>query len=255
MKTLYANGDSFVFGMEALEDFSRDENNKEYSFAKHIAVGLKCDTYINNSYNGATNDFIFRNTIFDLIELEKSGVNPEDVFVIVGWSSLHRTEVDGTAWFQKIPHFNENLNNILTNQHAPIEFRDFGTMFVNPTCGVVIGTNEKLYSVVDDIVPFCVDFLWTDGLQLPQQEARIIALHEFLKSKGYKHVFINTVDKVSYKVIDTDCINFYKMHSEAFYNWASTTHAGKQRMASHYGAEVYEEYGKILLDYISENLV
>jgi hypothetical protein len=255
MKTLYANGDSFIFGMEIIEDYNREEHNKEYAFPKVIASGLNCETYINNSYNGATNDFIFRNTIFDLLELEKTGTNPEDVFVIIGWSSLHRTEVDGTAWFSKIPNFNLNLNNIFLSEHAPIEFKDFGTMFVNPTCGTVVQTKGKLHSVVEDVVPFCVDYLWTDELQRPQQEARIIALHEFLKSKGYKHIFVNTVDKVDYKIIDTSCVNFYKLNSEAVYNWGSVNHIDRRRMAGHFDAIVHEEYGKILLDYISENLV
>ena len=66
MDFLYANGDSFVFGMECLEDASTLELNKEYAFPKQLAKRLDCPTYINNAYNGATNDFIFRNTIFDL---------------------------------------------------------------------------------------------------------------------------------------------------------------------------------------------
>lgn len=253
MKTLYANGDSFIFGMEALEDFSRTENNKEYAFAKHVATGLQCDTYINNSYNGATNDFIFRNTIFDLMELEKSGIDPADIFVIIGWTALHRVEFDGTTWFNRIPGFKQNTHKFVS-EDAPEEFKDFGTLFVNPTFGIIVQAAGKLHDIRKDTESFCVDYLWTDRLQIPQQEARIIALHEFLESRGYKHVFLNTVDKVEYFNLDVNCVNFYKLNTEAFYNWASTTHSEKQRMASHYGAEVYDEYGKILLNYILENI-
>ena len=65
MKILYANGDSFVFGMECIVDGNQHESNKELAFPKHIANKLNCETYINNAYNGATNEFIFRTTIFD----------------------------------------------------------------------------------------------------------------------------------------------------------------------------------------------
>ena len=67
MDVLYANGDSFVFGMECIKDFDRAEENKELAFPKHVAGGLGCSTYINNAYNGATNEFIFRNTILSVI--------------------------------------------------------------------------------------------------------------------------------------------------------------------------------------------
>ena len=65
---VYANGDSFIFGMEILGDDSRDPANKDLSFVKKIADNMGAD-YINNAYNSATNEFIFRKTfsVFPLI--------------------------------------------------------------------------------------------------------------------------------------------------------------------------------------------
>lgn len=186
MDILYSNGDSFVFGMECLADFSTEEHNKEYAFAKQLADHLNCKKYVNNAYNGATNDFIFRNTIFDLLELEKSGVPPSDVFVLIGWTALHRLEIAGENWYNKIPGWEENKRDL--SWCNVTEFKDFGTLFVNPSSKVVVDTPHGSHDTNKAIIPFCVDYLWHDYLQISQQEARIISLHEFLKSRDRKSV-------------------------------------------------------------------
>jgi hypothetical protein len=253
MDFLYANGDSFVFGMECINDFSKDEQNKEHAFPKHIADGLGCSTYINNAYNGATNEFIFRNTIFDLLELEKQGIDPSDVFVLVGWTSLHRTEISGDPWYNKIPNYRHNEAHLLTSPDAPGEFRDFRTLFVNPTSSNFVNFGGTRYDTDDDVMPFCVDFLWHDHLQNPQQEARIIALHEFLKSRGYRHLFMNTCGNFQFEMIDNAILNFYNLEIDSFYIWALANYKAEHRANNHFSPIPHAVYGKLLLDYVVKN--
>ena len=145
-KITYANGDSFVFGMEAVEDNSRSLDNKQLAFPRYIANHLQSETYINNAYCGATNEFIFRTTIIDLEALERQGHSPEDIFVIIGITSLHRIEIDGKNWIETSGRHVPNgtigfsagtpLSPIdwkINAETFPREFRDFGTIFVNPS--------------------------------------------------------------------------------------------------------------------------
>ena len=46
-KLLYANGDSFVFGMECIASTDKSEENKMYAFPKHVSDHLNAETYIN----------------------------------------------------------------------------------------------------------------------------------------------------------------------------------------------------------------
>lgn len=254
MKTLYANGDSFVFGMECLDHGNKEEHNKELAFPKHVAVALNCETYINNAYNGATNEFIFRNTIFDLLELEASGVDPADVFVLIGWTSLYRIEIDGQSWFDSIPGFKQNEAWLLTNPDAPVEYRDNKTLFLNPTAGHVTTANGTKYDTHDTLLPFCVNYLWTDRLQVPTFEAKVLALHEFLKSKGYKHVFVNTCNIVETPKFDS-IPNYYQATTNCFHHWAARDFETEVRNHNHFSPIPHKEYGKKLVDFIVNTIL
>lgn len=252
MSTLYSNGDSFVFGMECIEDYSREERNKEYAFPKQVAAGLNCNTYINNAYNGATNEFIFRNTIFDLLELEKQGVDPSTVFVLIGWTSLFRIEIDGEGWYKTIPEYNADPSGI-ENTGVNQEFEDFKTLFVNPSSHTFVHTPKKYHDTDFNVLPFCVDFLWHDNLQIPQQEARILALHGFLKSRGYRHLFVNTCGEFQTDKIDLAISNFYNLDNDSFYKWGSKNCPSEHRANNHFSPKPHIEYGNLLLDHIANN--
>ena len=252
MDVLYANGDSFVFGMECIKDFDRAEENKELAFPKHVAGGLECNTYINNAYNGATNEFIFRNTIFDLLELEKQGTKPDDVFVLIGWTSLHRFEINGEAWYNTIPEYRADPTGI-ENKDVNPEFVDFKSLFVNPSSNTSVVTPTVKYNTDHNVLPFCVDFVWHDCLQIPQQQARILALHGFLKSRGYRHLFVNAVDSFESGTVYGDTLNFYKLSNESFFKWALEMYPSEHRANNHFSPIPHAEYGKLLLDYIVKN--
>jgi hypothetical protein len=253
-KILYANGDSFTFGMECLGDFDRTLANRDLAFPKYISDYLNCEQYINNAYNGASNDFIFKRTLLDLIELEQQGVDPRDVFVLVGWSSLHRIEIDGDRWMEQIPNFmSEDLKN---DPSWPREYSDFGVIFANPGSGIRLTVGDTVLSVDRDIIPFCAHFLWTDVVQIATQETRMIALHETLKSKGYDHVFASMCHpflKTNY--IDNYSKNFYNVTKSSFYDYAVVNYPTEMRKHNHFTTVPHENYAKELFKYIKSNCI
>lgn len=253
-KILYANGDSFVLGMECIADHDRTESNKDLAFPKHISKALRCNTYINNAYNGATNSFIFNQTIFDLQELERQGHSPKDVFVVIGFTSLTRIEIDGLSWLSKMPTFNEDWFIESTDSYnTAAEYIDHGLIFVNPCSGIsACDTDGKeLFNTIPDIVPFCAEYLWLDTVQVPQQEARILALHELLKAKGYDHIFVNTCNPIlETKHIDVTCPNFYYLHYTSFYEFGLDNYPDEIRKLNHFSPVVHAKYAEKLIDYI-----
>jgi hypothetical protein len=260
-KTLYANGDSMVFGMECLDHGSKLEENKQLAFPRHIADALGCSEYINNAYNGATNDFIFKTTLMDLEQLEQSGHNPKDIFVMIGITALHRHEIDGCGWFEMDAHMIKTLEKMQKQDFLgyPVEFNKYGIMFVQPGLEVEMTLQGKEYSLQKDIVPFLTKYLWTETVLLESQEARLIALHEILKLKGYDHIFVNSVCPLERTThLDLTCKNFYKLdqHGEAFWEYAVGKYGlPERRQYNHFTAVPHESFGKELVDYIVKNIL
>ena len=100
-KTLYTNGDSWTAGdivdPELFGDnLSKvnDPDNKPYRLPRvwphKIGKELNIEV-INNSHAGGSNDRIFRSTVNDILGLLKNN-KPEDLLVIIGWSSPERKD-------------------------------------------------------------------------------------------------------------------------------------------------------------------
>jgi hypothetical protein len=249
-KLLYANGDSFVFGMEAIEDCSKDPENKNYSFSKYLSDLLGCELYINNAYNGATNEFIFRNTIFDLLELENQGYNPKEVFVVIGWTSLHRIEVDGNGYFSQVPGFMIS-NQMPDGPGSNKEFKDHGTMFVNPGIGLSFIKDNKKIDTNKEVVEWCAKYFWTETVQLPRHEAMMLALQQILTAKGYRFVMLNTVCPLERTTkLNLSDRNLYKLDTDSFYQYASNNHKSKLRKWNHFSHDVHAAYAERLFEYI-----
>jgi hypothetical protein len=246
-KNLYANGDSFVFGMESIEDFSKTIENKNFAFPKYLHDMLGCSTYVNNAYNGASNDFIFRRTVFDLTTKK---LPPEETFVVIGWTSLHRIDVDGKGFFSQIPNFIPDLASP-EGPAACAEFKDHQIMFVNP--GIILNfikDNIKI-DANKEIIEWCAKYIWTDNLQVPLIESKIIALDHMLTQLGYDHIFVNTVINLPYTDhLDPSCKNFYKIESDSFYQWALKTYPAEHRAWNHFSFLAHKSYAEILFNYI-----
>ena len=250
-KIFYANGDSFVFGMECIASTDKSEENKMYAFPKHVSDHLRATTYINNAYLGATNDFIFKNTILDLLELEKAGQDLTEVFVLIGWTSLNRIEIDGDRWYSLVPEAIQFIKNNPQSSELPTEYLDFGTLFVNPSSGQLVDVEDTIYDIKEEIIPFTAQYLWTDTVQQPQQYARIIALHEFLKAKKCKHLFVNTVDSMNAQ-LELNLKNFYKLCTESFAKYAVANYPNEQQEMYHFSKVPHEAYAKLLIEYIEQ---
>jgi hypothetical protein len=256
-KITYANGDSFVFGMGCLGDDNRMQENKELAFPKYLANLLGSNRCINNSYCGATNEFTFRQTLFDLQELERDGTQPEDVFVIIGVTSLHRIEVDGINWWESLTGFQEKLEfKESENLKFPPEFKKYGTLFINPSARLTMYANGISHTVEESVHPWAMTFLWTERVQLASQEARIIVLHEYLKSKGYAHVFVNTVCPLERtKHIDLTCKNFYDLDTTSVRQFGWDNYPTELRNCGHFSTVPHEKYAQKLFEYIQQNKI
>jgi hypothetical protein len=79
MKKLWVNGDSHTAG-------SYSPHNVKQPFAKQVAQALDLD-YTNISLPGGSNNRIIRTTIEALPKLD-----PQETFILIGWSSWERTE-------------------------------------------------------------------------------------------------------------------------------------------------------------------
>jgi hypothetical protein len=117
----------------------------------------------------------------------------------------------------------------------------------------------QMYSMKNDIASFFTKYLWTETVQLESQEARMIALHEILKLKGYNHIFVNSVCPLERtKHIDVACKNFYKIdqHGHAFWEYAVTKYGdSERRQYNHFTPVPHESFGKELVDYIVTNII
>jgi hypothetical protein len=240
MKTLYCNGDSFIFGMECSSDHSRDESNKELAFPGYVRTALGCSTYINNAYSGASNDFIFRTTIADLIELENSGIDPNDIFVIIGWTSLDRSMIAASA-FPAINLIEEAI--------------DHNVIFVNPgfRANLISEFSNGASNLAMKVVPFLVNNIWTAAVQLPTLQAQVACLEEFLKSKGYRYVFVATCGNYDNFTMLQDSVHWFWPLEKTFARWAFSNHGSHRRAEHHFDTETHAEFGKLLVDYITKN--
>lgn len=254
MTTFYCNGDSFVFGMEIFGNSNREERNKELSFPKQVADALGCDTYINSAYNGATNEFIFRTTVSDLIELEKTHIDPKDTFVLIGWTSLVRIEVDAKGFYSCNPFSNPNeLEKELERFTQSPEAIDHGTQFISPFLEVLITQNGKKHTDLGDFVlPWLTRFIWTDEVLIPQQQARMAALEGFLKSRGYRYAFVATCGDYSFPLLE-DNGHYFWPEEKTFHDYALKHFIHCQRKEQHFSEPPHKEFGKLLFDFITKN--
>lgn len=215
----YTNGDSFIAGMECLGDSNRSNKNKEFSFPKILCEKLQCSQYINNAYNGASNDFIFNTSIADLIELKKT--SDEEIFAVIGWSSLTRVACC-------IPSRSN-------------EFIDYNVTFVNPMCQ----TPETKH-----ILPLITTAFWGDQLLAMSQAARISAMHHFLKSNNIRHIFVNTCGRHDYNMLE-HIPNFYT--TDIFQQYVVNRYPQELRKEHHCSPIPHKMFGNMLFDFIVTN--
>ena len=96
-----------------------------------------------------------------------------------------------------------------------------------------------------------------------EQQSKLTILHQqgivtVLRrhcSKGYKHLFVNTVCGLERTGnIDMSNKNFYKLEDDSFYQWAKTNHPDAQRKFNHFDTATHAAYADILHQYILKTL-
>jgi hypothetical protein len=250
-KILYTNGDSFVFGMEAIGDKNRNIENKKYSFA-NIAADYLGYTCINNSYNSATNEFIFRKTLIDLENLEKTGTDPADVLVLIGTTALHREEIVTKYMFEYIgagKHFTMSSENR--------EFHDYGTLFISPSHShnmkVIQNGIIRNIDIAEPVVDFCSMYFWDDDYQQEKFEIGILALESYLKLKGYRYLFVNCCSTLQTgKLINFKSVNFFRF-DQSFFEWGKLNYPNNIRLQNHFDPIPHKKYAELIVDYLGQN--
>lgn len=124
MKVLYANGDSWTHGDELAEHDAVDQTSQRYYNSWPWVLSRKLETLmcINDAQGGTSNLRIFRRTneyIFRWLNTKKS---PEDLLIVVGWSTPERVEIgegsaiypiqiQGPLYFTDLPRDEKSLEN------------------------------------------------------------------------------------------------------------------------------------------------
>jgi hypothetical protein len=240
--------------MEIFGNSNREERNKELSFPKIVANGLGCDTYINSAYNGATNEFIFRTTISDLLELERTMIDPKDTFVIVAWTSLVRIELDAKGFYGTNPFMTEEeLHGEMSKYTQAPEAQDHGTAFISPFLEILISKdNKESVDLGDYVLPWLTRFIWTDPVLVPAQQARMAAMEAFLKSRGYRYAFTATCGDYSFPLLE-ESNHYFWPEEKTMYEFCLKHFPAHQRKEQHFDSVPHEVFGKLMLDYITKN--
>ena len=172
--------------------------------------------------------------------------------MVIGWTSLHRIEVDSRGYLDQLPEFLLSKDGPL-GQSAPREHRDHNVVFVNPSWQVEFNKDGKEINHGKEIVNWCTKYIWRQNLQIPQLEAKIVALHHMLNSLGYDHIFVNTVENLpGTSILDTSCKNFYKLDTDSFFQWAMQNMPEHHRPWNHFSSAAHEKYAHLLYNFMVE---
>jgi hypothetical protein len=263
-KILYANGDSFTFGMEILGDHSQVIENNDLAYPAILNKLLNIEVNRNEAYCGATNEFIFRKTIQNLLEMEATGINPKDVFVVIGWTAICRTEINAVHLIENILQGEMTLQELKDISLLCPELRNFETFFIAAGSNITLEYKEKNRNdFVPAVVEFLVNYIWRDDLEYEKWFVQQESLKNFLNNKGYDFLMLNTTQKFEIdnfnswtkelmKTFDSryiDPINF------SMYDWVKECYPQETMKYRHPTKKAHQKFAEYLYQYIVDNNV
>jgi hypothetical protein len=238
---LLCNGCSHTSGAEL--EYPQQGTCYEKAWGKHLANHLNCD-YENLAISGASNNRIIRTTYKWLFEYVRSGKDPKDLFVVIMWPGVHRTEV----------HFSKKFEFNYDDRWVPIVVGN-DTMY-KENFPKSLYNYYKSWTVFTDQTMAVTDYFNS-----------ILNLQNMFFRYKIKYLFINAVMIPS---IESDKYNCYKIHvnKDRFIGLdnpdeAYTIHAGAsgQKISpysvesgfnSHYDEGAMKWYAQHLFDFIKD---
>ncbi len=188
MKTLFTNGDSWTFGSEIAGPHMLTEPGKGEGMTHNFKKGMGCwephNNYyripriwptilanltgaenVNLSWPARSNDTIYESTLGWVLNYLKTG-KPEDLTVIVGWSSFER-------------------RNFI--------FEDLDGKLEQYTIWPAMAEDKYYESdVAKKFFKFYILHMWNEREALTRFIEQNFNLHTFLQSRGIKHHFFNS---------------------------------------------------------------
>lgn len=264
-KLLYANGDSFTFGMEILGNNNREQENKNHAYPKLLANKLGIPEVYNGAFLGAPNEFIFRQTMFELIELENQGHKPEDILVVVGWTVPFRAEVNLKTSVEDSRVQAKVISDdpkALVNLTAYPEFNAWGNIFISAFAGTKYQVDKNTAIDITDVRDFHVDFVWDWDLEYNKWFSYVIALEHFLKARGYDFVFFNAIHPFN---LDLDKLNSqskryrHLLQGDNYFNfldwgwsdWGQKKFPDTVTQYGHFTGEMHDRFSDMLVKHIT----
>lgn len=227
---LYANGCSMTSGEELGGEKYNSDGIKvldldvvyklKHSWPQQLATLLEMDCF-NDAKGGASNDRITRTTIKWTAKYLKSN-KPEDLFVVIGWSTPSRIEfrIDN-RWMTILPQWEPPMN--------PMK----------------------------KITKFYVDNIYDEICDNSRTIINVLSLQSWLKVNKIPYLFTNTL-LLDYKQMDKDVKNMLdkKRYLHALtvsFNMYEVCNSYPRGPRSHPLKEGHEAWANILQQYIQEN--
>jgi hypothetical protein len=252
--------------MEILGDNDCTRENKQFAYTAELGKLLNVGSVRNEAYCGATNEFIFRKTIENLLEMEALGYNPKDTFVVIGWTSICRSELSGLDWTlnaakDKLKLFNINLSDkreMQNHMSGNNEFHHFGTYFVAPNRHVEFENKD----FVDDVIDFLVEYVWRDDLEYEKWFVQQEALKNFLHHRGYDFLMFNATGKFDLDKFNVwtknlmknfDYKNYIDPMNFSMFDWVNEFYPNHLMEASHPNKNAHQKFAEFLAQHVIDN--
>jgi hypothetical protein len=143
MKYLYCNGDSWTYGEEIItENFQLHTNEKYYNtWPWFLSQELDIPVCVNEATGGGSNDRIYRKTTDFIRKYIKSGKDPKELMIVIGWTTPERTEIS-------VEDVNGSPKYVRLTIQNPV---DIDGDFDNPTRKIIDGFHNLYYRLYNDI--------------------------------------------------------------------------------------------------------